>query len=102
MRSRQHLVDNGRGWHLSLHQTVSPERFQKSLPPIVIVPGYGMNSYIFGFHPTGVSLEGHLAKAGFEVWRFDLRGQGDAVDHGGGDNYSLADLALVDLRVGID
>jgi pimeloyl-ACP methyl ester carboxylesterase len=102
MRSRQYLVNNGAGWHLSLHQTYDPERLRIDLPPILIVPGYGMNSFIFSFHPRGVSLEGHLAAAGFEVWRADLRGQGGSVDDGGGHNFSLADLAVTDLKVAIE
>jgi pimeloyl-ACP methyl ester carboxylesterase len=61
-----------------------------------------MNSYIFSFHPNGASLEGFLAHQGFEVWRVDLRAQGGAVSTGGTEQYTLEDLALVDLRTAID
>lgn len=44
--------------------------------PLLIVPGYGMNAFIFGFHPRGTSLEGHFAERGVEVWTANLRGQG--------------------------
>lgn len=65
--------------------------------PIVIVPGYGMNSFILGYHPTGTSMEAHLAKRGFEVWSVDLRGQGRSRHPKGRPDYDMADLALTDL-----
>lgn len=64
------------GWALHLVRTVDPERFDPARRPLVIVPGYGMNGFIFGFHPRGTSLEGHLAGTGLEVWTANLRGQG--------------------------
>ncbi len=88
---------NGAGWHLAVTQTFDPERLVPTRPPILIVPGYGMNSFIFSFHPNGLSLEGHLLAAGFEVWRADLREQGDSVRVGGTPEYGLEDLAMVDL-----
>jgi pimeloyl-ACP methyl ester carboxylesterase len=56
-----------------------------------------MNSFIFSWHPRGLSLEGYLARAGFEVWRVDLRGQGGSRSIGGGEVYDLEDLAVTDL-----
>lgn len=97
MRVVRHIVDNDAGWHLPLSETHDPARFDPSLPPVLIVPGYGMNSFIFGFHPDGESLERHLIQAGFEVWKADLRGQGSAVRLEGSSRIGLADLALVDL-----
>ena len=35
-----------------------------------------MNSFLFGFHPRGTSMELCLAEAGFEVWSLNLRAQG--------------------------
>lgn len=102
MKTLQHLVDNRDGWHLSLHQTYDPDRLRPERPPVLIVPGYGMNSFIFSYHPSGISLEGHLAAAGFEIWRADLRGQGGSVSFGGGENYCLDDLAMTDLPVAIE
>jgi pimeloyl-ACP methyl ester carboxylesterase len=61
------------------------------------VPGYGMNSFIFSYHPSGFSLEGYLAHAGFEVFRVDLRAQGASRSVGGGDAYGLEDLAVTDV-----
>jgi pimeloyl-ACP methyl ester carboxylesterase len=93
----EHTIENGDGWRLSLFQTVDEARFVRGRKPLLIVPGYGMNSFIFSFHPRGLSLEGYLAQAGFEVWRVDLRGQGGARSIGGGDRYGLEDLAATDL-----
>src|SRR5262249_2742551 len=93
----EHTIPNGDGWHLSLFQTWDDRRFVPGRRPVLIVPGYGMNSFIFSFHPRGLSLEGYLAHAGFEVWRVDMRGQGRSRSVGGGDEYGLEDLALTDL-----
>jgi pimeloyl-ACP methyl ester carboxylesterase len=97
LQTIEHFVDNGDGWQLSLFQTWDPARLAHGRNPVLIVPGYGMNSFIFSFHPRGLSLEGYLADAGFEVWRADLRGQGASRSVGGGDQYGLEDLALTDL-----
>jgi alpha-beta hydrolase superfamily lysophospholipase len=101
LKTIQHLVSNGEGWLLSLTQSWEPERLRADLRPVLIVPGYGMNSFIFGYHPRGVSLEGFFADAGFEVWRVDLRAQGGSIRQGGTDDFSLEDLALTDLGVAI-
>lgn len=101
MKTIEHLVPNGDGWLISLFQTFREDRLVPGRRPILIVPGYGMNSFIFSYHPHGLSLEGYLAEAGFEVWRVDLRGQGASRSIGGGDAYGLEDLALTDLDVAI-
>ncbi len=102
MRSIQHFVPNHDGWHLALQQSWDEERFDPAGRPVLIVPGYGMNSFIFGYHPRGVSLEGALALGGLEVWRVDLRAQGDSRSVGGGEVFGLADLAVTDLGAAID
>lgn len=101
MKTVEHLIPNGDGWLLSLFQTFDESRLVPGRRPILIVPGYGMNSFIFSYHPHGLSLEGYLADAGFEVWRVDMRGQGSSRSVGGGDQYGLEDLALTDLDVAI-
>lgn len=101
MKTLQHLVPNGDGWLISLVQSWSPEKLVPGRRPVLIVPGYGMNSFIFSYHPRGVSLEGFLVDAGFEVWRVDLRAQGGAIRREGSDNFGMADLAA-DLAVAID
>jgi pimeloyl-ACP methyl ester carboxylesterase len=71
---------------------------------VLIVPGYGMNSFIFGFHPRGLSLEGYLASRGLEVWAVDLRAQGKSEWANGGrsdERYGFADLAVTDLGCAI-
>ena len=92
-----HHVSNGDGWHLALRR-VRPSVLAPGRRPVVIVPGYGMNSFIFGFHPSGASLEDYLADQGLEVWAADLRAQGESVRRGGSMRYGLADLAWTDLR----
>jgi pimeloyl-ACP methyl ester carboxylesterase len=101
MRSLQHFVPNGDGWHMALQQTWDPDKLLRPSRPVLIVPGYGMNSYIFGYHPRGVSLEGALAAAGLEVWRVDLRAQGDSRSIGGDDRFGLEELAVTDLSAAI-
>ena len=101
MKTIEHLVPNGDGWLISLFQTWDEDRLVPGRKPVLIVPGYGMNSFIFSYHPRGLSLEGYLAEAGFEVWRVDLRGQGASRSIGGGESYGLEDLALTDLSVAI-
>jgi pimeloyl-ACP methyl ester carboxylesterase len=97
MKTIEHFIPNDDGWHLSLFQTWDEERLVPGRNPVLIVPGYGMNSFIFSYHPRGASLEGYLAQQGHEVWRVDLRGQGRSTSIGGGQDYGLADLALTDL-----
>src|SRR4051794_26749737 len=70
--------------------------------PVLIVPGYGMNSYIFGFHPNGPSLVECLAARGLEIWTVDLRGQGRSIRTRGTRRYGIAELAVEDIRTAID
>lgn len=72
----EHYTSTEDGWGLHLRRTVSASRFDPSHRPLLIVPGYGMNSFIFGYHPRGTSMERTLAEGGFEVWSMNLRGQG--------------------------
>lgn len=104
MRVIRHFVPNGHGWHLALHQRYDAARLDPSRPPIVIVPGYGMNSFIFGFHPNGTSLAGHFVEQGFEVWTADLRAQGGSVPLGERPlrGPTLEEMALIDLPAVID
>lgn len=85
------------GWQLELKQVFDRDRVQSSLRPILLVPGYGMNTFILGFHPTGKSLEQYFVDAGFEVWSANLRGQGGSMRTGGRSGYGFRELALIDL-----
>jgi pimeloyl-ACP methyl ester carboxylesterase len=102
MQTVEHRIFNGAGWELGLVQTWDEQRLVPARRPVIIVPGYGMNSFIFSYHPSGPSLEGYLAAAGFEVWRADLRNQGSSRSVGGTDRYALEDLALTDLDAVVD
>lgn len=97
---------NGDGWALSLRRTVCraphPSGDERPPRPVLIVPGYGMNSFIFGFHPGGRSLEHHLAWRGFEVWSVDLRGHGRSRSTGGAlKGWGLGELATVDTAAAV-
>jgi pimeloyl-ACP methyl ester carboxylesterase len=101
LKTIEHLIPNGDGWQLSLFQTWDERRLSSGQNPVLIVPGFGMNSFIFSWHPRGASLEGYLAQAGFEVWRIDLRGQGGSRSVGGGDRYGIEDLAVTDVGAAV-
>src|SRR5262245_44639114 len=75
---REQFVRTPDGWSLRLRRTVSPAHLGAHSRPLLIVPGYGMNCFIFSYHPRGTSMERYLAEAGFEVWTMDLRGQGQS------------------------
>lgn len=64
------------GWRLHVVRTRRAGGSDPTRRPLLIVPGYGMNGFIFGFHPRGTSLEAHLAESGIEVWTANLRAQG--------------------------
>lgn len=104
MRVIRHFVPNADGWHLALTQRFDPARLDPGRAPVLIVPGYGMNSFIFGFHPTGNSLAAHIVSRGFEVWTADLRRQGHSVPitTDAEPRARLEDLALVDLPAAVD
>jgi pimeloyl-ACP methyl ester carboxylesterase len=73
---REQYVPTEDGWNLHLKRTTSPRHFDPTTPPLLIVPGYGMNSFIFGYHPKGTSMERCLAEGGYEVWSVNLRSMG--------------------------
>ncbi len=74
----RHTPQTSDGWRLDARCYVDPDRYEPSKPPVLFIPGYGMNSYILAYHPRGVSMVEHLVRRGFEVWTVNLRGQGDA------------------------
>jgi pimeloyl-ACP methyl ester carboxylesterase len=101
--SAEQFVPTRDGWSLGMRRSWWPERFDPASRPILLVPGYGMNTFILGYHPAGTSLEHALAAAGFEVWSVNLRGQGpsEAVEPGA-PGPSLRRYAEVDLPAAID
>jgi pimeloyl-ACP methyl ester carboxylesterase len=95
-------VPNGDGWQLFVKRTIDPNNFDPKKRPVALVPGFGMNSFILGFHPTGVSLEEFLAAAGFEVWSMNFRGQDHTINEGGARRYGWRDVTKVDLPAIVD
>ena len=99
MKVDRFLVDNRAGWRLAVTR-YCPAREPKGRP-VLIVPGYGMNSYIFSFHPNGPSMVECLAARGIETWTVDLRGQGRSIRARGHHRYGIGDLAVEDLGAAI-
>jgi len=97
MIQEEHFVPNGDGWLLALKQTYDPEKLRPDLRPVAIVPGYGMNAFIFGYHPTGMSMEAYWASRGFEVWSLNLRAQGGSRRQGGRRRYGFYEAGVTDL-----
>jgi pimeloyl-ACP methyl ester carboxylesterase len=98
---QQFLVDNRAGWRLAMSRTSPSGDAKPAARPVLIVPGYGMNSYIFGFHPRGESMVQCFAARGLEVWTVDMRGQGRSIRARGNSRYGIADLAVEDLGAAI-
>lgn len=97
------LVPNADGWSLALTRYGATGCLDPTRRPVLMVPGYAMNSFILSYHPTDISMIGYLVRAGFEVWTADLRGQGDSQAHPGvARRYGLGELALVDLPCAIE
>jgi len=102
MIQRTHYVANQDGWLLALKQTYDADRLVPGRRPIAIVPGYGMNAFIFGFHPTGLSMEAYWAEQGFEVWSLNLRAQGGSKRQGGSRRYGFFEAGVTDLTCALD
>jgi len=69
----QHAAETRDGWQLELHCVRGDVR---RAHPVVIVPGYAMNSTVLAYRPQGTSLVAALVAAGYEVWSLNLRGAG--------------------------
>lgn len=68
----RHTVQTPDGWRLSLTRVVEPGRSPG--PPVLFVPGYGMNAWVLQYHPSGRSFADVLLEHGFDPWGIDLRG----------------------------
>ncbi|MBK7973634.1 MAG: hypothetical protein IPK07_10300 [Deltaproteobacteria bacterium] len=99
---RTDYVPNGAGWELKLKRVVSPEHLRPGLNPLAIIPGYGMNAFIFGYHPSGESMEEFFARRGFEVWSLFLRKQRGTRRRGGTTRFGMGEVAITDLRAAFD
>ena len=99
MNTAEYRISNNTKHSLYLYQAWG-ENLDRRRNPVLIVPGYGMNSFIFSYHPRGPSLETFLVDAGFEVWRVDLRGQG--LSRAVADEpYGIDELAMADLSAAV-
>src|SRR5690554_4425151 len=91
-------LNNGQGWDLQLKRFVDPERLVPGRRPVMMIPGYCMNTFILSYHPGGTSMVSHLVDRGFEVWTANLRGQGESRRRWpGGEDHGFKELALIDL-----
>lgn len=90
------------GWHLDVTRFRVPESFNPNLHPVVIIPGYGMNDFVFSFHPSGKSMIEVIADHGFEVWSANLRIQGESYCEDSSGTYGLRELSLSDVPSVLD
>lgn len=111
MQLEHHAIHTVDGWKLSARRALVGPPGQEAPgqgPPVVIVPGYGMNSFIFGYHPGGRSFMQALAEGGLDCWTVDLRGQGRSERARGQrcplacDRWGLAEHAFRDLPATFD
>ena len=56
IETAEFTVSSTDGWTLSLRRHHFEGRVDPARRPVVLVPGYAMNSFILGFHPGGQSL----------------------------------------------
>jgi len=101
LEKRTYFVDSGSGWRIALHRYRRLAALRADADPVVIVPGFAMNSYILGYHPTGRPLAAYLADRGYEVFCLDLRGQGAAHPTAGHRRFGMSDVALTDLDAAV-
>lgn len=73
LRIERHTVRTEDGWTLTMHR--GRPTGGSAGPPVLFVPGFGMNAYIFRYHPSGPSMMAALAERGLDPWSIDLRGQ---------------------------
>lgn len=88
---------NGDGWRLDIKRYWDRARRDPAKRPILIIPGYCMNTFILAHHPRGTSLVQYLAEAGYEVFTANLRGQGDSQRTGVESRVGFREICLVDL-----
>jgi pimeloyl-ACP methyl ester carboxylesterase len=101
MHVQRYTIRTSDGWTLELHRGLRPG----STPgqPVLFVPGFGMNAFIFRFHPRGASFMESLLDRGLDPWSVDLRGQSSARPQPGRPvSVSLADHSFVDLPAAFD
>jgi len=101
MRIQRHFPEGG-GWVLDVRRHWSEATLDRSRRPVLLIPGYCMNTTPLGFHPDGPSMIELLVTRGFEVWTANLRGQGDSHSIGGPRDVGFAEIVLEDLALSIE
>jgi pimeloyl-ACP methyl ester carboxylesterase len=84
------------GWQLQVRRLVGAGAPGQ---PVILVPGFAMNSSIFSWHASGPSLMQHLLDAGYDPWTVDLRGSSPTRGRG---RVSMQHQAFVDLPAAFD
>jgi len=96
-----HTVTTPDGWTLQMCRGMRDNGV--SGPPVVFVPGFGMNSWIFRYHPRGRSFMEVLLDHGLDPWSVDLRGLSTSRRRAGAPKVGgLADYAYMDLPSAFD
>jgi alpha-beta hydrolase superfamily lysophospholipase len=101
MRVQRHFPE-GAGWVLDVRRHWSQAALDRTRRPVLLIPGYCMNTTPLGFHPGGPSMIELLAERGFEVWTANLRGQGDSYSVGGPRDAGFSEIVLEDLTLAIE
>ena len=102
MKDQVVFANNRDGWALELHHYHDPETLDPSRKPVLMVPGYCMNTFILNYHPGGDSMVRYLVRQGFEVWTANLRGQGGSRKNAGNRRFGFRELALIDIPVALE
>lgn len=58
---------------IHMRRFAPPESASPRGKPVLLIPGYGMNSFILSYHPDGASLVSSLVARGLEVWTMDWK-----------------------------
>jgi pimeloyl-ACP methyl ester carboxylesterase len=69
-----HFADTSDDWRVAVYR-YRPRAPLAGAPPVLLVPGIGMNALVFDL-ADDLSLARYLAAAGHDVWALDLRGRG--------------------------
>ncbi len=83
-------------WKLEVRRYDVPATRVAGRRPLVMIPGYAMNTHVLAFHPRGRSMVEYLVAEGFDVWTANLRGQGGAIGPSA-DRFGIGELVLDDL-----
>jgi pimeloyl-ACP methyl ester carboxylesterase len=83
-------------WRLEVRRYDVPATRDRRRRPVVMIPGYAMNTHVLAYHPRGRSLVEYLVSKGLDVWTANLRGQGGATGPAG-ERFGIGELVLDDL-----